>query len=210
MTTTRIAMALGFAALGLGAPAGAATIVDEWYGVKVPPPPKIEDAVVDAKTTALLVLDFNAPICVPATNARCAAAAANAKKLLDAARAKGATVVYTTGGGGKPESIAEELKPMAGEPGIPGVSDKFYNTNLDKVLADKGVKTVVVTGVASNGAVLFTAVGAVRRDLGVVVPLDAGSAPNPYAEQLTAWQLANSPGQVGKIKITLTSKVTFQ
>ncbi len=211
MTSFRTLIALGCAAFALGAlPASAANIIDEWDSVKAPPPPKMEDATVDAKTTALLILDFNAPICVPASNARCAAAAANARKLLDAARAKGAMVVYTTGGGGKPDSIAEELKPAAGDPVISGSSDKFYNTDLEKVLTDKGIKTVVVTGVASNGAQLFTATAAVRRNLAVVAAVDAGSAPNPYAEQLAVWLMANSPGQVGKIKVTLASKITFQ
>ena len=211
MTSFRIILALGCVAFGASlAPASATNIMDEWDSVKAPPAPKIEDVTVDAKTTALLILDFNAPICVPATNARCSAAADNAKKLLDAARAKGAMVVYTTGGGGKPDSIAEILKPAAGDPVIPGVSDKFYGTDLEKVLADKGIKTVIATGVAANGAVLFTATAAVRRNLGVVVPIDAASSPTQYAEQLTAWQLANSPGQVGKIKITLASKITFQ
>lgn len=35
--------------------------------------------------------------------------------------------------------------------------DKFRNTDLEKVLKDKGIKTVIVAGTASHGGVLYTA-----------------------------------------------------
>ena len=45
-------------ALAYGAPAPAQTIIDEWSSVKVPPPPELKPITVDAKTTALLVMDL--------------------------------------------------------------------------------------------------------------------------------------------------------
>ena len=118
-------------------------------------------------------------------------------------------VAYTTGANGKSSDIAEKLKPIGSEPVILAGSDKFYGTDLDKVLKDHGIKTVVATGVASNGAVLFTATAAVRRDIAAYVAVDGMSSGSDYADQMTAWQLANSPGQAGKIKLTTADRVKF-
>ena len=204
------ALVIGFCAAALGgAGARAANIIDNWANVKAPEAPKLEDASLDAKTTALLILDFNAPICVPDKTPRCALAVDGAAKLLAAARAKGVFVAYTTGANGKSSDIAEKLKPIGSEPVILAGSDKFYGTDLDKVLKDHGSKTVVATGVASNGAVLFTATAAVRRDIAAYVAVDGMSSGSDYADQMTAWQLANSPGQAGKIKLTTADRVKF-
>jgi len=189
--------------------ARADTIIDHWASVKAPEAPKLEAADLDAKTTALLILDFNAPICVPDKNPRCAVAVDGAAKLLAAARAKGVFVVYTTGANGKASDIAEKLKPIGAEPVILAGSDKFFGTNLDKVLADKGIKTVVATGVSSVGAVLFTATSAVRRNMLAYVAIDAMSSGLDYSDQMAAWLLANSPGQAGKIKLTTAGMVKF-
>jgi nicotinamidase-related amidase len=48
----------------------------------------------------------------------------------------------------------------------------FYSTTLDLLLRYLGVKTVIVTGIAGNICVLFTANDAYMRDLHVVVPAD--------------------------------------
>ena len=34
---------------------------------------------------------------------------------------------------------------------------QVFNTDLEKILKDKGIKTVITVGTAANGAVLFTA-----------------------------------------------------
>jgi nicotinamidase-related amidase len=49
----------------------------------------------------------------------------------------------------------------------------FYSTTLDLLLRYLGVKTVVLTGIAGNICVLFTANDAYMRDLRLVVPSDA-------------------------------------
>ena len=96
MQRTTILLAFGLAAaIGLGTSgAQAASILDEWSSVKAPAaPPPVKEAKVDPKTTALLMLDFVAPICghMP----RCGASLPAVKKLLDAARAHDVFVVYT-------------------------------------------------------------------------------------------------------------------
>lgn len=52
---------------------------------------------------------------------------------------------------------------LGNEPMIKAPSDKFIESNLDAILRDNGIKTVIVTGVAANGAVLFTTTDAVHR-----------------------------------------------
>ena len=64
---------------------------------------------------------------------------------------------------------------------------------LDKNLKEKGIKTVIVVGTSAEGAVLNTASGAAQRGLKVIIPVDGMSSNNPYAEQYTAWHLANAP-----------------
>jgi nicotinamidase-related amidase len=48
----------------------------------------------------------------------------------------------------------------------------FFSTTLDVLLAQLGVKTVIITGMAANICVLFTANDAYMRDLNVIVPSD--------------------------------------
>ena len=51
---------------------------------------------------------------------------------------------------------------------------------------------MIVTGTAAHGAVLNTAAAAALLGFKVILPVDAMSA-DPYAEQYTAWHLANGP-----------------
>lgn len=48
----------------------------------------------------------------------------------------------------------------------------FYSTTLDTLLDYLQVKTVIITGIAGNICVLFTANDAYMRDLNVIVPSD--------------------------------------
>ena len=63
--------------------------------------------------------------------------------------------------------------------------DKFLRTNLEKILWDKGITTVIVAVAASNGAVLYTASGAAFRGMNVIVPVDGMSAVEAYADLST-------------------------
>jgi nicotinamidase-related amidase len=48
----------------------------------------------------------------------------------------------------------------------------FFSTTLDTLLDYLGVRTLVITGIAGNNCVLFTAADAFMRDLHLVVPAD--------------------------------------
>jgi nicotinamidase-related amidase len=171
----------------------AETIVDEWPSIKTPPAPAVKAVTADPKTTALLMLDFNQQTCNPQRRPRCVASIPKVKRLLDAARAAGAPVAFTLGGGGKPADLPKELEPAAGEPIVTSGVDKFRNTDLEKLLRGKGVTTVIVVGAAAHGAVLYTGSEAAMLGMKVIVPVDGISADTPYAEQYTLWHFVNVP-----------------
>ena len=115
------------------------------------------------------------------------------------ARVQGVHVVHSLAG---KTDILPEVAARPGEPIVSSGPDKFLNTDLEKILKERGVKTVIVVGTAAEGAVLNTASGAALRGFKVIVPVDGVSSVTPYAEQYTAWHLANSP-RVGP-QVTLT------
>ena len=183
-------------------PASAQTIVDEWTKVQAPKPPELKSVTLDPKTTALLVLDFVKQTCNAERRPRCLTSVPQVEALLKLARAKGITVVHSITTAATPADIAKELTPVDGEPIVKAAADKFFKTDLEKILNDKGIKTVVVVGTAAQGAVLNTASQAAFRGLQVIIPVDGMSAENTYFEQYTVYHLANSPG-VGQ-QVTLT------
>jgi nicotinamidase-related amidase len=189
--------------------ARAETIVDEWATVKAPPPPALKPVSIDRKTTALLMLDFNQQTCNEQRRPRCVASIPKVKPLLAAARTAGLPVVFSLGGGGKPADIAAELKPAAEEPILSSGVDKFAGTDMEKILKEKGVTTVIVVGAAAHGAVLYTASAAAMRGMKVIVPVDGVSADTPYAEQYTAWHLANAPIISNAVTLTSIDNIKF-
>jgi nicotinamidase-related amidase len=183
-------------------PASAQTIVDTWDAVKAPPAPELKSVILDSKATALLLLDFNKQTCNAERRPRCIASIPKVQELLEEARSKGFTIIYSLSAGATSTDIARELAPREGEPVVTAGPDKFMGTNLEKILIDKGIKTVIVTGTAAHGAVLYTASGAAFRGMQVILPVDGMSAENTYAEQYTAWHLANAPRVSSKVILT--------
>ena len=183
-------------------PASAQTIVDTWDAVKAPPAPELKSVILDSKATALLLLDFNKQTCNAQLRPRCIASLPKVQGLLEEARSKGFTIIYSLSAGATPTDIAMELAPRKGEPVVTAGPDKFMGTDLEKILMDKGIKTVIVTGTAAHGAVLYTASGAAFRGMQVILPVDGMSADNTYAEQYTAWHLANAPRVSSKVILT--------
>ena len=84
--------------------AHAADIIDEWANVKLPPAPELKSVTVDPKTTALLMLDFLQQNC--GHRPSCLAEMPAMKKLLDATRGAGATIIYSGFGKVHPYSRA--------------------------------------------------------------------------------------------------------
>ena len=184
-------------------------IIDEWASVTPPPAPALKTVTIDPKTTALLMLDFNQQTCNPTRKPRCVSQIPKVKKLLTAARAAGVPVIYSITVDAKPSEIAAELAPNAGEPVVSSGVDKFINTDLEKILKDKGITTVIVVGTAAEGAVIYTASTASSRGMKVIVPLDGVSGSIPYSEQYLAWHLVNVPRLAANMTITRIDDVKF-
>lgn len=178
------------------------TIIDEWASVKAPKPPELKPVTLEPKTTALLVLDLIKQTCNAKRRPRCLDSIPKVEGLLKLARSKGVAVIYSITTSATPADIAKELAPLDGEPIVKAPADKFFKTDLEKILKDKGIKEVVVVGTAAQGAVLYTGSEAAFRGFKVVIPVDGMSAENTYFEQYTAYQLAHAPG-VGQ-HVTLT------
>lgn len=182
------------------------TIINIWNTVPIPPPPKLKSVVVDPINSALLILDMETSICI---SPRCIASITNINTLLTKSRKNGMPVVYSLIPIGNPSDIARQISPSPGDPIVKSSVDKFYKTDLEKILQKKNIKTVIITGYAANGAVLHTATSAAFRGYNVIIPVDCMSADNPYAEQYTAWHMLNSPGTRNRATLTKVNLITF-
>jgi nicotinamidase-related amidase len=190
-----------------GAPISASwaqTLIDEWGMAKFPPPPQLKPATLNPRETALLVMDFTTQTCTPARRPRCAASVPKVQKFVAEARAKGALVIYSVAvPGSVPADILKELTPAAGETVLPPLGpDKFIGSDLEKMLKDKGIKTVVAMGTQAQTSVLHTGGEAALRGFKVIVPVDAMSADDVFPELYTAWHLANAARIAPQVTLT--------
>jgi nicotinamidase-related amidase len=201
---TAALLAISLVALGPGV---TQTIVDKWTSVPAPPPPQLKPVTVDPKTTALLMLDFMNQNC--GKRPACFASLPAMKKLLSVARAAKAPVIYSIIANSTTADVMSDVAPLPDEPWVQSGPDKFLNTDLGKILKEKGIQTVIVTGTASNGAVLFTAAEAAFRGMNVIVPVDGMSAVEPYADFSTAYILLNAPSVSAKSRLTKTDMIKF-
>jgi nicotinamidase-related amidase len=197
------------AALAIGS-AHAQAVTDEWASVKAPTEvPELKAVTLDAKKTALLVMDFNKNNCIPSQRPRCATALPKIQKILAQARAKGMMVVFTITTRMKQNDIASDVLPKAGERVLVAPVDKFTDNDLAKTLKNKGIDTVITAGTSANGAVLFTAAGAVLRGFKVVAPVDAMPADGAYQEQFVVWELAHAPTVSAGVTLTKLDMIKF-
>ena len=206
LTAVVLALALAGAAL----PARAGDIIAEWGNVKAPPAPALKPVTIDSKAYAILVIDMVKETCNEKARPRCVTTIAPVEKLLNEARAKGVAVIYSLGTLGK--DIVDRLAPKTGEPIVKSGADKFINTDLEKILKDRGITSLIVVGTLANGGVFHTASQAALREFKVAVPVDAMSSPNSntlYTEQYTAWHLANAPVFGGRVTLTKTDMIKF-
>ncbi len=153
--------------------------------------PALVPVTLDSKTTALLLLDFTTSSCY--RRASCNATLPTVQTLLAKARAASVQILYTRLTG----PIVQPLLNRTGETVITNdqAADKFYSTDLENWLRGKSIKTVVIAGVAANGAVLYTAFEATLRGFTVVVPADGIASDSNYIQNYTLFQLLNQPGR---------------
>ena len=205
------AVALAAAAAFTSNAATSQTIVDDWYQAKLPAPPPLKPVTLTPGETALLVMDFTVQTCTPERRKRCADSVPKVKKFVEAARANGALIIYSVA---VPNSVAtdvlKDLTPAAGEQVLPPLGpDKFINSDLEKTLKDKGIKTVVAMGTQAQTSVLHTGGEAALRGFKVIVPVDAMSADDLFPELYTAWHLANAARISNQVTLTKLDMISF-
>jgi nicotinamidase-related amidase len=198
---------MGLVVLGNASAAHAQGIIDEWDSVKAPPAPVLKGVTIDPKTTALLVFDVNEGSCGPTTGPRCAASLPKMRAVLDKARADHLYIVFSSYPNMTP--YVKDLPRLPDEPMINSHTDKFLGTDIDKMLKDHNIKTVIAIGISSNGTVLFTCAGATAHGYDVVVPVDAIAGPSAYADQNSVWALVNDNGLRGKVSLTSVDRIKF-
>jgi len=185
------------------------TIIELWDKVKIPTPVELKAVKLDPKETAFLILDIEELTCNPERRPRCIASVPKIKGFLDRARSKGIDVVYSLTSRGEIETILPGVTPQEKEPVVKSSVDKFFNTELEKILREKAIKAVIIAGTTAEGAVLHTATGAAMRGFRVIIPVDGMSAGTLYAEQYTAWHLLNAPGTRRSTTLTRFDMIGF-
>jgi nicotinamidase-related amidase len=191
-------------ACGASFDARAQTVIDEWASAKLPPAPALKPVTIAPAETAILAMDFTNQTCTAARRLRCAVSVPKVQKLLAEARAKGLFVIYSVAvPGSVAGDILKELTPAEGEPVLPPLGpDKFIASDLEKMLKDKGIKTVIAIGTQAQTSVLHTASAAALRGFKVIVPVDGMSADDVFPELYTAWHLANAARISNQVTLT--------
>lgn len=170
-----------------------------------------QEVTVDAKTTALLVLDLNCRCEDP--KERCHQLIEPVAKFLDRARRANMFILYTAADRYKdtPEArMPHAFKQRPEEPTIfPSAFDKFYSGEMQPMLQQRGIKTVICCGASSNQAVMYTATAAVRPFGYIcVIPVDGLIARSDYEHEFTLHQFTILPGGAAeKFRITEFDKI---
>jgi nicotinamidase-related amidase len=189
----------------------AQTLIEEWNTAQLPPPPPLKPAKIEPKETALLVMDFTVQTCTQQRRPRCAASVPKVLALVNTARAKGALIIYSVAvPNSVPKDILKELTPAEGEQVLPPLGpDKFINSDLEKTLKDKGIKTVVAMGTQAQTSVLHTSATAALKGFKVIVPVDGMSGDNVFPELYTAWHLSTAARISANVTLTRFDMIGF-
>src|SRR4030095_2605291 len=185
--------------------------------LQMPATPEPARVTVNPRTTALIVLDYVEDICnnQPSCKGKMLPAMT---PFMERARKAGLTVAYGT----RAQNMTKWLKEVAPTANdikvINTAQDRFYNTELDKQLKAKGIKTLIMVGWKISGSVTYTSVGAMAHDYTVVIPMDTTSAGSDYETTIGFYNvlnsgnanLANQPLKPNAVTLTRTDMVTFQ
>ena len=192
-------------------PVQAQTLIEEWGTAKFPAAPQLKPAKIEPKETALLVMDFTKQTCTPERRKRCADSVPKVVKLVAEARAKGALIIYSVAvPNSVPADILPALAPASGEQVLPPLGpDKFINSDLEKTLKDKGIKTVVAMGTQAQTSVLHTGATAALKGFKVIVPVDGMSGDEVFPELYTAWHLSTAARISSNVTLTKFELIGF-
>ncbi len=178
--------------------------------VKVPGYTLMESVELDAKKTAVIIVDMqndfahpDGKLFVPTTRDTIEPM----KELLKKARDKGVLIIYTMDSHMKDDvefkiwgehaiegtwgwQIIDELKPMENDIIIRKLRyDAFFGTPLDHILRIRGIENLVIVGTVANICVLHTAGSAALLGYKIIIPIDGISALNDFDMYLTLRQV---------------------
>ena len=168
----------------------------------------------DRATSAVLALDLTARCNDP--KEICHELMERLGAFLERVRGARVPVVFTASlqTKGTPEgAIASALKQRADEAVLhPDAFDKFYGGELQACLTAHNVKDLVVTGSATNVAVMYTATAAARVfRYNVIIPLDGVNSRNPIEHDYAIHQLTAVPAQASRlITFSTLGQITFK
>jgi hypothetical protein len=132
-----------------------ADTIASWKSVPMPPPPELKAfTVTDPGHTALLLLDFDTSTCNSIERPTCAASLPYVANLLSKSREANLMIVYSLTSVGTLAAVPSVIAAKGGETVVQSGVDKFFNTDLETALKNKGIQTVIVTGTMAHGAVL--------------------------------------------------------
>jgi nicotinamidase-related amidase len=173
--------------------------------------------------TALLVVDVQNGVVADAHDRD--TVVANVATLVDRARTAGVDVVWVQHNSEElvPDSdqwqLVPELTPAAAEPLVhKQYGDSFEDTDLESVLADRGVGRLIVSGAQTDACVRSTLHGAIARGYDAVLVSDAHTTEDlspsgaPPPDQVIAhtnlyWKFHRAPGrEAGTVE---TAEVDF-
>ena len=176
--------------------------------------PEPKPLTLESKSTAILVLDLNARCDDP--KQVCSKITAPLGDFLDKARAAAVPIIYTVSAAAKGNPIGELAAPLRRKESesviYPDAFDKFFGGELQAFLKDKGAKTLIITGSATNNAVLYTATTAARMyRYNIVIPLDGVNASTRYEQEYAIHQFTVLPSQANKLfQFTNLSMINFR
>lgn len=172
---------------------------------KAPAASKVRSSCLPRCNTALVLVDFINPLDFPGARRlqpHALAAAHATWQLHQRLQRRGVPVIYANDNYGRWQSDFRDLladcQALPGQRGAlarllaPGPHDltvlkprhsAFFATPLDMLLRDMGVHNLVVTGLATDMCVHFTAVDAFMRGYRLWVPSDCVAAETPAAQQ---------------------------
>jgi nicotinamidase-related amidase len=185
--------------------------------LQMPAMPDPARIALNAKTTALIVLDFVEDIC--AAQPKCRSQMLPAMiPFMQRVRNAGLVVAYGT----RAQNMNHWLKEVAPIEGdlkiLSSAQDRFYNTDLDKLLKAKRITTLIMVGWKISGSVTYTSVGAMIRDYTVVIPVDTTAAATDYETAIGFYNvlnsgnanLANEPLKPKSVTLSHTHLIAFQ
>ncbi len=163
-----------------------------------------EQLSVDREKTAVLIMDYQNRQLSSFTEEFRNEILARANAVLDKARSRGVPVIYIEVRRGErtPETeIHAGITPRSGEPVLTKQRvGPFSTTNLDEMLKEKGIKTLVLMGISTSGCVLSTVRWAADIDYKPVVLTDCCADRDEEVQRVLMEKVFPFLGQVTVVK----------